>query len=139
LVKTASKAIERKIFVDYMTHSSTQKQEKRSHRRLELRLPLEFYRTEAGRCASLHSTTVNVSTGGVYFETTAEDLKPGDELALELGVPTSENHFPQEGKIAAISKVIRVLEITKKRTAGGADFNCFGIAAQFQKPLKLTF
>ncbi len=122
-----------------MTHSLKEMQEKRTHRRLELRLPLDFYRTEAGRCAALHSTTVNVSTGGVYFETTAEDLKPGDELALEFGVPSTESHFPPEGKIATTSKVVRISEIRKKRTAGGVDFTCFGIAAQFQKPLKLTF
>jgi hypothetical protein len=118
---------------------TTQINEKRQHRRLNLRLPLAFERIEAGRYQSAHAMTENVSTGGVYFETTVEEIQPGEHLALTLDVPAGDGRFPQLGQISTVSKVVRQTRIEGKKSDSSASFTRYGIAVQFQQPLKLSF
>jgi len=112
--------------------------EKRQHRRLDLRLPLEYYKTDMGRPGVAHTMTVNVSTGGVYFETTCEDIKTGDILALEVGVPPGDARFPMHGKFATTGKVVRTEKIRCPATKNQPEFTSFGIASKFQEGFKLT-
>jgi hypothetical protein len=120
------------------SYNALELSEKRQHRRLNLRLPLEFDRIEAGRCKTAHTMTENVSTGGIYFETTHEDLNPGEHLALTLNVPY-DSRFPLQGQISTISKVLRRTRIEGKKSDSSASFTRYGIAVQFQQPLKLSF
>jgi hypothetical protein len=113
--------------------------DKRAHRRLQVHLPLEYRREGLGRCNVSRTTTKNVSTGGVYFETTADDFKPGEMLALEVGVPEDDPRFPTHGKIATTGKVVRTVKIDQPVKTGQPSFTRYGVAAVFQEPFRLTF
>lgn len=112
--------------------------EKRQYRRLDLRLPLEYYKTDMGRPGVARTMTVNVSTGGVYFETTCEDIKTGDSLALEVGVPPGDARFPMHGKFATTGKVVRTEKIHNPATQNQPAFTSLGVASKFQEGFKLT-
>ena len=113
--------------------------EKRSYRRLDMRLPLEYHNPKSKECPFLRSMTKNVSTGGLFFVTTDESLKTGDTLAFELGIPEGDNRFPKNGTISTTGKVIRLTTVTEKSDNGSAPLKRFGVAACFQEGFKLEF
>jgi len=113
-------------------------EEKRAHRRLYIRLPLKYRKRDAGRSNAFRTMTINVSTGGVYFETTDEDIQLGDILDFELGIPPGDSRFPLPGKIANTGKVIRTAAIADQDLGnGGPSYSRFGVAAQFQEEFKI--
>lgn len=112
--------------------------ERREHRRLEVRLPLAYRRTDAARVSDLRTRTINVSTGGLYFETTDEMLRPGVELDLELDVPEGDERFPPHSRIKTTGRVVRC-EVLTDTEAGTVEFRRLGVGAQFEKGLKLVF
>jgi hypothetical protein len=142
---------------------SVARSEKRRHRRLELHLPLEFspIGQEQGRRTPTRTTCLNISPGGVYFETLSkEDLRPGILLELELTIPPGERHFPYQGRVTTVCQVIRATAIdVDGRTDADADargkgrvdgqeadhgrlmggYRRVGIAAQFKDSLRLSF
>ena len=112
---------------------------RRAHRRLDLCLPLEYRPAQTPRANMSHTNTVNVSTGGVYFMTTADDMRAGDMLDLEFGVPTDDDRFPPDGKIATVGRVVRTERISARAGDREPSFARFGVAAQFEQGLKLAF
>ena len=112
--------------------------EKRAHRRLEIRLPLEYRKRDAGRSNAFRTMTVNVSTGGVYFETTDEALGVGDTLEFELGIPPGDSRFPLPGKISTKGKVVRTIAIPGQELNGKIpSYARMGVAARFQEEFKI--
>jgi hypothetical protein len=115
--------------------------ERRKHRRLSIRLPMEFYPPEPGREAALRTVTRNISTGGVYFEVDLLNGMPlpqvGSVLRLELTVPPGDGHFPYEGRVSSVAQVIRTDPLAPPPAE--ADGRRIGLAARFREPLKLTF
>ena len=113
---------------------------RRAYRRLELRLPLEYQPANTPRANMSHTSTVNVSTGGVYFETAADDIRPGQELSLELAVPAGDERFPPGGKITTIGQVVRTAVLPDGAKKGSPKkFDRYGVGVQFQQGLRLTF
>lgn len=102
-------------------------------------MPLEYRRAGLGRCNVSRTTTQNVSTGGVYFETTVEDIERGEVLALEFGVPEGDPRFPTQGKISTSGCVVRMTRIEETGGGGKPAFTRYGVAAEFQQPFKLVF
>ena len=119
--------------------NSVKFKEKRAHRRLEIRLPLEYHRLSVGRCNVFRTVTINVSTGGVYFETAVDDLRVGDKLAIELGIPPDDARFPPQGKISTEGEVVRTTVIEDKSTKNGASFSRYGIGSQFKRDFIINF
>lgn len=113
--------------------------EKRVHRRLDMQLPLEYRYAELGAGKILQSTTSNISTGGIYFETTDEALQPGDVLAFKVGIPTDDTRFPKHGTISTEGRVVRSRPVDENGNGQNEDITRFGIAAEFQKGFKLLF
>jgi len=112
--------------------------EKRAHRRLYIRLPLEYRKRDVGRSNAFRTMTINVSTGGVYFETTDEGIQVGDILDFELGIPPGDSRFPLPGRIANKGKVMRTVAIQAQDLKNGApSYSRFGVAAQFQEEFKI--
>lgn len=117
-----------------------QQKEKRAHRRLAVRLPLVYRRADSPWANGSTMSTVNVSTGGVYFETTDEDMQPGDALALEFNVPEGDDRFPPHSTITTIGRVVRTEVLDGGDDGGdGVPFRRLGIGAQFEGGLKLVF
>ncbi len=113
--------------------------EKRAHRRLKISLPLKFHKEGIGRSTVFSSQTINVSTGGTYFETAADDIEVGDRLALELEIPTDDTRFPLPGKIVTVGQVMRRTVIEDTPSKDGLTFSRFGLGMRFQKGLNLQF
>jgi len=114
-------------------------EEKRAHRRLNIRLPMEFKKEGASRSNALRTVTLNISTGGVYFETAADYIKPQDNLDFELGVPPDDGRFPPQGKITTKGKVLRTTLIEDAPQPDGLSYPRYGVAAQFEQGFKLKF
>jgi hypothetical protein len=108
------------------------KAEMRKHRRLDIRLPLEYAPATQGAVGTHSTATVNVSTGGVYFETDHPDLGAGDLLNLHLTIPPGGGHFPYQGRISSLGVVVRVNHLSDNPRR-------WGVAAQFRESLKLDF
>ena len=96
---------------------------------------------------STRTVTVNISPGGVYFETLAKpDIRPGVLLHLELIIPPGEGHFPYQGRVTTVAQVVRTTVLPADEEAddqvdGKADYGYrrLGIAATFKDSLKLSF
>ena len=112
--------------------------ERREYRRLDIRLPLECRRRDGGEESSFRTVSLNVSTGGLYFEADMEDLQPGMLLDLELTVPPGDGHWPWHGRVSAVGEVIRVCTIDPG-TEAGSRARRVGVAARFRERLKLSF
>jgi len=113
--------------------------DKRSYRRLDMRLPLEYRKPSNPEALFSQSVTANVSTGGVYFETTDESLATGDTLAFKLSIPAGDNRFPKNGTISTTGKIIRRVEIEGDLDEISESHKKIGIAASFHKGFKLEF
>ena len=110
--------------------------EQRKHRRLEMRLPLEFRRVSEPDAGQHRSVTKDVSTGGVYFETVLDDLRKGELLNIEMTIPPGEGHFPYQGRVSSVAKIVRA----DKPAADAALTNPrVGIGAAFRESFKLSF
>ena len=112
--------------------------EKRQHRRLDIRLPLDFHIENINRGNLWRTVTQNVSTGGAYFETTLDNLNMGDRLSLALGVDPQDRRFPPEGKITSVGKVVRVKALDGQLPGEGPAVARYGIGLKFVQPLKIS-
>lgn len=118
-------------------------QERRQHRRLSIRLPLECIPVREGRERALRTVTTNISTGGVYFELDLMEGVPVPEvdsvLAMELTVPPGDGHFPYEGRVSSVAQVVRHDVLAQANRGQGERPGRIGVATRFQEPLKLAF
>jgi len=72
--------------------------------------------------------TLNVSTGGLYFETEAGIFEQGNLLKVELDIPPTSGLLEFGGKIAGFARVLRTDSASGK----------YGVALQFCRPPKLS-
>ncbi len=114
--------------------------ERRRHRRLPYQLALICRAPDSPERILVRTKTINVSTGGLYFETLSDEVQPGQRLDLELTVPPGDGHFPYQGRVTAAAKVVRVADLPPKSMSEGlAHLPRHGVAAAFQAGLKLSF
>ena len=116
-------------------------QDRRRYRRLPIQLPLICRAPECPERIVIRAKTINVSTGGLYFETLSEEVAPGQHIELELTVPPGDGHFPYQGRVTAEAKVIRVDQVQPKQkpAEGLATLPRKGVAASFSAGLRLSF
>jgi hypothetical protein len=109
--------------------------ERRKYNRLGVEFDLSF--REVGSSAEQTHTgcTVNVSPGGLYFETDSAPFKPGKLLEVELSIPPRKGLLEFGGRISGFARILRTYGLS------GTDTNLssgkFGIAAQFCRSPKL--
>ena len=111
--------------------------ERRKHRRLQMRLPLEFRRVNELSAGQYHSVTRDVSTGGIYFETGLDDLQKGELLDIEMTIPPGEGHFPYQGRVSSVARVVRTAK--SSASAGRTANPRMGVGAAFRESFKLSF
>lgn len=102
--------------------------EKRRHRRLGAKYNLSCQKVGSIGSISFEGSTVNVSTGGLYFETANDTFEQGDLLKVELSIPPTSGLLEFGGKIAGFAKVLRTDSAPGK----------YGVALQFCHPPKLN-
>jgi len=102
--------------------------EKRRHRRVGAKYNLFCRKVGATGNISWEGNTVNVSTGGLYFETADDAFEQGDLLKVELSIPPTSGLLEFGGKIAGFAKVLRT----------DSSSGTYGVALQFCHPPKLN-
>jgi hypothetical protein len=101
--------------------------EKRRHSRLGANYNISCRKVGSAENRAFDGLTANVSTGGLYFQTTADVFEKGNLLKVELSIPPTSGLLEFGGKIAGFAKVLRT------DSAAGS----FGVALQFCRPPKL--
>lgn len=115
---------------------ATTKQERRRHRRLDIRLPLQYCSADESGVEVCRTVTRNISTGGVYFETDDLSIQPGTLIDLRLTIPPGEGYSPYQGHISSIGEVVRVDDLGP---TAHADTRRIGVATRFRDGLRLSF
>ena len=109
--------------------------ERRKYKRLGAKYDISYRevgstteRTHAGR-------TINVGTGGLYFESKDVSFKPGSLLEVELSIPPKRGLLEFGGRISGFAKVLRTDSISAegKALASGK----YGVAVQFCRSPRL--
>jgi len=83
--------------------------ERRRHRRLDLAFPVRFTsRTPSGVGLQGHGLTVDISSGGVRFETdAAEPVPPQAEIAVHITIPRHRESGESAVFVAGRARVVR--------------------------------
>ena len=109
-------------------------EERRKHRRLPIRLPVECVGGEGDRRLVYRTVTRDVSCGGLCFDADAEEFAVGTPIEFQLQIPPGEGYFPSAGRVRGSGQVVRVDRLPASGTPPR-----FAIAASFAGPLKPVF
>lgn len=104
-----------------------ERNERRKTKRFGAKFNLTYREVGATKEKAHTGSTVNVATGGVYFETQSQTLKPGSLLEVELSIPPEKGVLEFGGKISGFAKVVRTDIISDEHSTGSRQ----GVAAQF--------
>jgi len=112
-----------------------------TERRKYKRLGAEFdisYREVGSAKEQFHSgSTVNVSPGGLYFETESAPFKQGSLLEVELSIPPRRGLLEFGGRISGFARVLRTDNIYESARGKDLTFGKYGVALQFCRSPRL--
>ncbi len=111
--------------------------EKRKYRRLPIKLDLSCRKVGSAAGKLYIGSTVNVSPGGLYFETAAGTFKPGSLLEIKLSIPPTAGLLEFGGRISALARVLRANSICDSHTDSNLSPDRYGVALEFCRPPKL--
>ena len=111
--------------------------ERRKYKRLGAEFEISL--REVGSTAEQFRTasTVNVSAGGLYFETESATFKPGSLLDVELSIPPRQGLLEFGGRISGFATVLRIDNIYESVKGTDLTFGRYGVAVQFCRSPKL--
>jgi hypothetical protein len=111
--------------------------ERRKYKRLGAKFDISCREVGLTTEQSHTGCTMNVSPGGLYFETESATFKPGSLLQVELSIPPKRGLLEFGGRIAGFARVLRADNIFE--SAGGTNLSSglFGVAVQFCRSPKL--
>ena len=117
--------------------------ERRQHRRLVIRLPVECHAPGDSPEACIRATSSNISTGGIYFEIdltggVAAPVPPA-MLDIDLTIPPGDGHFPYESRISSTVEVLRCEPLARAGAPVRSAAHRLGVAARFRESLKYEF
>ena len=104
--------------------------DRRKHRRLAVRLNLSC--GKVGRPAQQVNAgrTVNVGSGGLYFESADAELEAGDLTEVRLSLPPPSGLLELGGTMRGHARVLRT-ENVGNRSGGGEGWGVQGVALEF--------
>lgn len=106
--------------------------EKRKFKRLPIKFGLSCRKVGSTTEKLYQGSTVNISTGGLYFETVDDTFMQGNLLKIELSIPPTAGLLEFGGKIAAFAKVLRTSNMSDTLSSVK-----YGVAIQFCQSPKL--
>jgi hypothetical protein len=86
---------------------------------------------------------MNVSPGGLYFQSDSGAFKPGNLLNVELSIPPTTGLLEYGGRISGYVRVLRADDVSPiedkpaRLRRGGLSCARYGVAAEFCHSLKL--
>ncbi|UCF14472.1 MAG: PilZ domain-containing protein [Phycisphaerales bacterium] len=107
--------------------------DKRKHQRLPLNYDISCRKVGSKVDKSYYGRTVNVRSGGLYFDTTIDEFERGDVLKVVLEIPPRAGLLEFGGKLAGYANVLRTERLRGNDPARGK----YGVAAQFCRSPKL--
>jgi hypothetical protein len=108
------------------------KTEKRRYKRQAIELELSCRKIGSTDENHYAGCTVNVSPGGLYFETASEVFNPGNLLKVDLSIPPAAGQLEFGGRFSGFARVLRTDQ-------NGPGLSCprFGVALEFCQSPKL--
>ncbi|UCC97458.1 MAG: PilZ domain-containing protein [Phycisphaerales bacterium] len=110
--------------------------ERRKDRRLRARFGVSCHAVGSTADKPCDGRTVNVSSGGLYFETTGT-FEPGSLLRVELSIPPTPGLLEFGGRIAGFARVLRAHSIGGSLPGEESSSERYGVAVQFCRPPRL--
>jgi hypothetical protein len=104
---------------------------RRKHDRLALRLNVLWHRAGGERANVFSGRTVNVSTGGVCFESGHCEIRENDIVNLELSVPPTDGALEFGGRLGTMARVVRVDEAKGMMPLESGAMPKIAVAAEF--------
>ncbi len=111
---------------------------KRKYKRLPIKLDLSYVGVDSTIENSHAGCTVNVSPGGLYFETAAKVFKAGSLLKVELSIPPTSGLLEFGGIMSGLGRILRIDTINGYCTGTEMPSVRSGVALEFCQPLKLS-
>ncbi len=112
--------------------------EKRKFRRLSVSLDLSCRKVGSSGGKAYRGSTVNVSSGGLFFETAGTSFESGNLIRVDLSIPPTEGLLELGGRISGFARVLRTSQPSQAQEKQGADLTRYAVAAEFCRPLKLS-
>jgi hypothetical protein len=112
--------------------------ERRKHKRLGAKFDISCREVGSTTEQAHTGCTVNVGTGGLYFETKSATFKPGSLLEVELSIPPKRGLLEFGGKISGFARVLRTDNIFESVGGKNLSSGIFGVAVQFCRSPKLS-
>lgn len=109
--------------------------ERRKYKRLGAKFDLSYRQVGAATDQVHTGNTVNVGTGGLYFETKDLVFKPGSLLEVELSIPPKRGLLEFGGRISGFARVLRTDVISD--ADAGVISEKQGVAVQFCRSPRL--
>ena len=113
-----------------------ERSEKRQDRRMGAQFDISCHAVGSAAGKSYEGYAVNVSSGGLYFET-AGVFEPGSLLEVEVSIPPTAGVLEFGGKLAGFARVLRAQSIGGSLTGEASSCPRYGVAVQFCRPPKL--
>lgn len=113
-----------------------ERSEKRKDRRLGAQFGVSCHAVGSTENKSYDGHIVNVSSGGLYFETVGT-FQPGSLLEVELSIPPTSGVLEFGGKLAGYARVLRAQSIANSLTGERSSGARYGVAVQFCRPPRL--
>jgi len=111
--------------------------EKRKYKRLPIKLGLSCCKVGSAAGKLYTGSTVNVSPGGLYFETAADAFQPGNLVEIKLSIPPTAGLLEYGGRISALARVLRANSICDSHTDSKLSSDRYGVALELCRPPKL--
>jgi len=109
--------------------------ERRKYKRLGARYDISCREVDSTTERAHAGCTINVGTGGLYFESEDMSFKPGSLLEVELSIPPKRGLLEFGGRISGFAKVLRTDSISAEGTALASGK--YGVAVQFCRSPRL--
>ena len=111
--------------------------EKRKYKRFGAKLDISC--VDVGSFAEHFQTgsTVNVSTGGLYFKSSSSAFKPGHLIKVQMTIPPRSGQLEFGGKLSGYARVLRMEYLSNMSRNHRDSSKNYGIAAEFCRPPKL--
>ncbi|HUV64621.1 MAG TPA: PilZ domain-containing protein [Sedimentisphaerales bacterium] len=110
--------------------------EKRRDKRLGAQFDISCHAVGSAAGKSYDGHAINVSSGGLYFETTGT-FEPGSLLEVELSIPPTPGVLEFGGRMAGFARVLRARNIGASVAGEESSRGRYGVAVQFCRPPRL--
>ena len=110
--------------------------ERRKYKRLAAKYSITCRKIGSATEKPYTGHTINVSTGGLVFESSYE-FKPGNLLKVELSIPPNSGQREFGGRISTFAKVLRASEKAEPDGDSNSSGERSGVALEFCDSPKL--